>query len=100
MIFPSQLKPNKIKEFLLKICTLAAERLFLSSLVLMFISLLFGLAIFYKYNILPQKLEPELETEVIKFQEDIYQKILETWESRGEKFEEARTKEYTDPFKP
>lgn len=100
MIRVPPIKYGKIKDCLFNLLRSAAERLFLTFLVLVFISLLISSAVFYKYYVLPQKIEPELSQEVIKFQEDIYKKILQEWQDRGERFDAAKTKEYTDPFKP
>ncbi len=99
MTIPFSLKLKKITGPLAGVPRFAAEHLFLASLVLIFISSLLGLAAFYKYYIVLQKVEPELRIEPVKFQEDAYQKIIGEWQSRGERFEAATTKEYPDPFK-
>lgn len=102
MISLNKLKPNRItttKKSTIKILEFAAGHLFLSFLVLLSIAILLGLAIFYKYNVLPGRTEPELRGEIIWFREDVYQKVLKEWQTRGEGFEAAKTKEYPDPFK-
>ncbi len=88
---------KKNREYISKIFRFSAEHLFLSSLVLILVSLLLGALVFYKYGILSQKVEPELGP-VIKFEKDTYQKILKEWQDRGEVFEEAKTKTYPDLF--
>ena len=95
----NNLKLQKVINPLAVIPRFAAEHLFLVSLVLIFISSLLGLAAFYKYYVLLQKVEPELRIEPVKFQEAAYQKIVEEWQNRGEEFDQALTKEYPDILK-
>ena len=78
----SQIKLKKIKETPLNVFRVAAEHLFLSSLILIFIALLLGAAVFYKYYILVQKIEPELEVSNVRFAEGVYQQITEEWQDR------------------
>ena len=98
ILFP-KLKLCRAKECLLKASRLMAEHLFLTSLVLIFVSLLFGAAVFYKYYVRAQEVEPELGKEITEFKESTYQKIIAEWQDRGERFEAAKTKAYPDPFK-
>lgn len=94
----NQIDFKKITGYFLRIFNSLTERLFLSYVVLILISLLIGLAFFYKYNILPQRVEPELSP-VIKFEERIYRQVLDEWQSRGERFELAKTKKYPGLFR-
>lgn len=55
---------------------------------------------FYKYNILVKKTEPEIEGVALEFKKDFYQNILQEWQEREERFEATESKEYPDPFKP
>lgn len=95
-----QIQYSKIRDYFLNILRHAAERLFFTFLVLIFISLLISSFVFYKYYILPQRIEPISETKAIKFQENVYKKILQEWQNRGERFEAATTKKYPDPLWP
>lgn len=95
MIFP---KFIKIQESSLRFFRILAEHLFLTSLIFMLISILFGLLVFYRYAILSQRVEPE-PGEVIKFQENTYKKIINEWQGREDELEAVKTKEYHDPFK-
>ena len=90
---------DKIKKTMPGVFRFAAERVFVTFIVLIFIAALLGLAVFYKYGFLPQKIEPELSVEIIKFKEGAYQKILAEWQSRGERFEAVKTKERPDLFR-
>lgn len=98
MINLRQIKCSKIRDCFLSILRFAAEHLFLTSLILMLVSLSIGSVVFYKYYILPQKIEPELSQEVINFQEDIYKKIIQEWQDRGERLEKVKSKGYPNPF--
>lgn len=96
----SSVKFIKIKEYLPKIFKLAAQHFFPAFLVFVLIAVIAGLLVFYKYGILPQRMEPEFGDETIKFKEETYQKIIQEWQNRGERFEAAKIKEYSDPFRP
>ncbi|MBI2450382.1 MAG: hypothetical protein HYV47_02485 [Candidatus Nealsonbacteria bacterium] len=93
-------KLNRAKDGFFKLLRRAAENFFLTFLILVFFALIVGLVIFYKYSILPSKMEPELGEEVIKFDNDSYQKILQEWQNREGRFNAAKTKLYSDPFRP
>ena len=95
----SQIKLKKIKETPLNPLRVAAEHLLSSPLLSLFIPSLLGAAVFYKYYILVQKIEPELEVSNVRFEEGVYQKITEEWQDRGERFDAAKTKEYPNLFK-
>ena len=94
-----QFQLDKIKKTTLNALMFAAEHVFFTFIVLIFIAAFLGLAVFYKYGFLPQRSEPELSAEIIKFNEGAYQKILAEWQSRGERFEAAKTQKYPDLFK-
>ena len=97
MTFTAQSSFKKNKKYISKIFRFSAEHVFLSSLVLILVSLLLSALVFYKYGILSQRVEPELGP-VIKFEKDTYQKIMKEWQDRGERFDTAKTKEYPDLF--
>lgn len=75
-----------------------AEHAFLVFLISVLAALIFGGIMFYKYNILVQKKEPEVREAPLQFKKDIYQNILTEWRQREERFEAADSKEYPDPF--
>lgn len=89
---------TEVKEFGRKLPWLMAEHIFLAAIVLVLLSLLVGALLFYQYQILVQKTAPEVKTEIIGFQENLYQEVLTEWQEREERFEQAQTKEYPDPF--
>jgi len=55
--------------------------------------------IFYQYSFLVEKKEPQIIERPIQFKEELYQKILEEWETRQKKFEQAEQKEHRDLFR-
>lgn len=93
-------KFKKIKEFSKKIIFKLAENSLLVLVVLILITFLLGGLMFYKYSFLAEKKTPQIAPKSLKFKEDLYQKILETWQLRQKKFDEADLKEYPDLFQP
>jgi hypothetical protein len=66
--------------------------------ILLVLALIFGGLIFYQYSFLAEKKEPQITERKIQFKEEIYQKILNEWEERQKKFDQAEQKEYRDLF--
>ena len=87
-----------IKNIFMKLPRLLGERAFLTFLGFVTIAIILGGFIFYKYSILTEKTEPEVIPKSIHFNQEIYQKILEEWEIREQKFQETDFKIYQDPF--
>lgn len=94
------LKFNKIKLFFEELPKIMAERAFLSFLILLLISLIFGFITFYKYSILAEKspLKTE-EKKPLKFKEKTYKKVLEIWQEKEKRLREADLKQYPDAFR-
>ena len=93
-----KLKPKVVKEKIAKLLRILADKAFLVSLGLLAFALIFGGLIFYQYAILAPKTEPPLSEEPFQFQEKTYRKVLEIWQEREERFEQAGSKEYPNPF--
>lgn len=93
-----QLKFNKIKNFLKKIPRILAERAFLFFLFLFLISLIFGIFIFYKYNILVKKTEVKITKQPTQLNQKAYEDILNIWQEREKKLKEIESKQYQNPF--
>jgi len=89
---------SKIKYFFKKIPRVLAEKAFGFSILFIFLSLILGGLIFYKYSILTQKTEIDVAEETFKFQERAYQEILKIWQEREEKFNAVDSKQYSNPF--
>ena len=84
-----------------KIKTLAfylAEHCFGLFLVLTLFALICNGFVFYKYSIVAEKQQIQDLGVVLKFQENIYQDILEIWSEQERKFEESENKEYPSLF--
>ncbi|MBU2635263.1 hypothetical protein KJ841_02195 [Patescibacteria group bacterium] len=89
---------NKTKKFLGKVPLIITMHAFWACLILFILSLAIGANLFYKYSILAQRAEPEGLEQTILFKERTYQKVLEIWQEREKRFQEADFKEYSNPF--
>jgi hypothetical protein len=94
----SKLKLNKIKKVLIKLPKVLGEYAFFSFLGLLFLSLIFGGFLFYKYDISAKKEKVDVIVKHLKFKEDVFQRILKEWEEREKGFKEAEFKEYPNPL--
>ncbi len=95
----SQIKFNKFKNFFNRLPKILAEHSFITILFLFLLSLIVGGFIYYKYVVLVKNKEPQITRKPLQIEEKIYQKILNEWQEREKRFNEADLKEYTDPFK-
>ncbi|MBI2054266.1 MAG: hypothetical protein HYT36_02950 [Candidatus Staskawiczbacteria bacterium] len=73
-------------------------RAFWIILLLVFASSMFGLFLFYKYAVLVEREEITIAGGSLKFKNNIYQKVLEQWQLKEDKFMELKTEEYQNPF--
>jgi O-antigen/teichoic acid export membrane protein len=94
-----KLKIKEITEFFKKLPRTLGERSFLTFFILLIIALIIGSLVFYKFSFLAEKQKPEVSGAPLKFQEKTYQAVLEIWQEKEKKFEEANLKEYPNPFK-
>jgi hypothetical protein len=69
-------------------------------LILVLLAVAFGWLLFYNYVIAERELEKIKEEESFEFKEDIYNKILETWDKSTGKDQEIdfEEREYKNPF--
>jgi len=86
---------NKIREFF----RILGEEAFLFFLVLIFLALILGGFLFYKYSFLVEKAKLEILEEPLQFEEKTYQEVLKIWKEREKIFQEADLKQYPDPFR-
>ena len=77
----------------------AASHPFSASLFLFFIALALGFLIFYKYVFLSQRAAFSIPEKQSFFNEAAYEEVLKRWQDQENKFKEAETKEYPDPFR-
>lgn len=89
---------RKIKEFLERALIAIAQRVFLTCVFLAVLALIIGGISFYKYSILAQKVKPG-DFKYFQLEEEVYQEVLKVWWNKEQKFKEADTKEYPDPFR-
>lgn len=93
-----KVKINKTRKFLGKLPLIITTHAFWACLILFILSLILGANLFYKYNILAQRAEPESLEQTVLFKEKTYQKVLEIWQEREKRFQQADFKEYPDLF--
>ena len=77
------------------------QKPFLTFLGLLLLALSLGGVIFYFYIIsieTPSEIDLETDT-AFKFDNDTYQKILNEWQLRNQKFSEINSKQYPDIFR-
>ena len=94
-----RIKTRKSGELLKKLLLNLGERAFLVFLGLLAMALIFGVIIYYRYNILAKREEAQIIKEPFQFQEKTYQNISRIWQEREKKFEESDSKEYPNLFR-
>ncbi len=85
---------RKLKTFV----WLVGERAFVSFLAIIFLAFLAGGLLFYRYAYIVAHQDFEIEAHVIELDENLYEQFLENYAARRAKFQEAESKEYTNPF--
>lgn len=94
-----KIKIKSITIFLKKTTRELAENAFSAFLVFFLLDLILGGTIFYKYIILAQRVNPQIEEKPFQFKEKSYETILEVWAKKEAKSKEIDTKQYLNPFK-
>lgn len=92
------MKLRKIGSFFKKLPRVLGENSFLTFLGLLFVSLVLGALVFYKFSFLVGKEKLEITEESLRFQEKTYQAVLDEWQKRDERLSEINLKLYSDPF--
>jgi len=82
-----------------KVLWFLGSYVFFSILVLIFLDVLFGGFLLYKYAILAKAQEPNTADKNFKFEESAYQEVLIELQTREEKSKSASEKNYLNPFK-
>jgi len=93
-----QIDSKKIRKLLRKLVMIPANYFFWYALSIIFISCAIGGITFYYFAILSQKAQIEITQPSFQFQENVYREVVNQWRIRDEKFQEADTKTYLDPF--
>ncbi len=92
------MKLRKIGSFFKKLPRVLGENSFLTFLGLLFVSLVLGALVFYKFSFSVGKEKPEITEESLRFQEKTYQAVSDEWQKRDERLSEINLKLYPDPF--
>jgi len=95
-----KIEPSKIKIAFIKLLKVLANYAFLAFLVLLFLSLIFGVILLYKYDVLAQKEKVEVLIEPLRFKKEVFESVLSAREEREKRFKESEFKEYPNPFLP
>jgi len=90
---------KKIKLFLKRLPEILAEKPFFTFFVLIFLALVFGAFIFYRFSLLFESRLAPFEEEPLEFREELCQKFLETLDEKERRFEETELKDYPSLFK-
>ena len=91
-------KINTIKEFFKELPPKMAEHSFLSFLALLFVSLIIGGIVLYKYDIATREKEVKIEGRLIKLHKKKMGNVLESIEQREKNFQEVDFKIWQNPF--
>jgi hypothetical protein len=94
-----KIRLDKLKKFLKVFLRALGEHAFLTSLVLIFLALIFGGIVFYIYSFSASKKTPPPSEKPVTINESSFNEVLKIWEVRQKRFDEAGTKEYPNPFK-
>lgn len=92
------IKIKRIKNLFQKLPRNLVENYFFTFLGFSFLAVFLGLIIFYQSTI---GIEGNLNIEkqdILKFDQDTYQKVLEEWRIRDQRILEIEEKEYSNPF--
>ena len=99
MIKISRIELKKIQNFFKKLPKVLVKNMFLGYLGFLLISFIIGFATFYYYSLSAEQSFEVSEEELLKFDRDTYQKVLEEWQKKNERFLQIETREYPNPFK-
>ena len=97
-------KSEKLKKifkanFFRKAAIKAAYHPLFSSFLFLFIALLIGGFLFYRYVLLAQRMDfKDISPEPL-LKEDVYNEVFKAWQEQEENFKAADAKEYPNPFK-
>ena len=89
---------GEIKKFLGKAPRILGEKAFFLFFIFLFLEILFAAILLYQPLFLATKFHLDTSIRIIKFQEQVLEKILGEWEERKKISDEAGKKQYSDPF--
>ena len=76
------------------------ENAFLGFLFLFLVALLLSAGVFYKYVVTVQDVEIDIGIGGTNFHANTFQQVLEEWDSRAKRFEQATGEKHTNIFLP
>ncbi|MBI2098652.1 MAG: hypothetical protein HYT49_03345 [Candidatus Wildermuthbacteria bacterium] len=91
---------DNVVRFLLKIPRWAGEKPFFGFLILLLFALVISAAVFYQYVFLLQNAEAQNEIVQTRFDEQALQQIIQIWQEREQKFNQAGTLQSRNIFVP
>ena len=86
------------KEKIKKFFYFLAVHIFFIILFFIFLDILFGGFLFYKYVILANQQEPDVQDNSFRFNENAYQDVLDKLEAREKDFNNSSQENYPNPF--
>ncbi|MBU2545432.1 hypothetical protein KKC65_03225 [Patescibacteria group bacterium] len=89
---------KKTERFVRKAPLFIAKHIFEFSLIALFLSLAIGVIVFYKYNILDQRIDLNNLPQTCLLEENSYQRILDVWEENEQMFNQADSRDYRNIF--
>lgn len=92
------IKLKQIEVFCRALPRVLAEKSFLTSLLFIFFALVLGGILYYRYDFLASKNEPQPNEISLKLQNEAYLSVLSEWQERQDKFEAADFKNWPDQF--
>lgn len=93
-----KIKITNIKGFFSRLPRTLAENYFYTFLGLIFVAVIIGLLIFYQCTFSSELKQQETTSDVLKFDQETYQKVLAEWQKRNQDYLQADDKIYSNPF--
>lgn len=81
-----------------KVCLYFGRHAFLFLLCIIFVEVILGALLYYKYAFLPENQTPQINSSTLRFSESDYYGILEEWQKRDERLQEPADENYENPF--
>jgi len=88
------LKIKRVRNIFKKI---ALHTLF-TSLFFIFLALIFGVFLYFKYIVQLEEKEPEIILKQPEFSEETYKEVIDLWQNREKILEEIDLRDYPNPF--
>lgn len=89
---------NKIFDKFRKIPLVLGYNAFFVILFVIFCELIFGTFLFYQYVIFAKNKEPEMTSNIVKFDSQSYKKVINFWQEGGINLTATVTESITSPF--